>query len=69
MAGFIDSQLSSRPFVPESLFENQLWYAHVSNCFVTSAFGIIGGLLTAKALGRDISNASVRKYSDNNPGS
>jgi hypothetical protein len=53
IGNFIDSVITSRPFDLEGIIHDQLWYSHVANCFVTTAFGVIGGLLTTKAIEKD----------------
>jgi hypothetical protein len=54
MGELIQSKLSSGEVDLEPIVRRELWYPHVANCFVSTAFGIIGGVVTSKALGRDI---------------
>jgi hypothetical protein len=57
MGAVIDAILASRPVEFEAPFQSRYYSAHVANCFVTTAFGVIGGLLTAKVLRFDPGDA------------
>lgn len=57
MGAVIDAILASQPIDFEAPFRRHYYSAHVANCFVTTAFGVIGGLVTAKALRRDPDDA------------
>jgi hypothetical protein len=54
----IDAMLASRQVDFETPFRPHYYYAPVANCFVTTAFGVIGGLVTAKALRQNNDDAS-----------
>ncbi|HJQ79361.1 MAG TPA: hypothetical protein VJ828_05365 [Lacipirellulaceae bacterium] len=57
----IEATLASKPIDLESPYREYQHYTHAANCFITTAFGVIGGLLTAKALRQDIDDASRRR--------
>jgi hypothetical protein len=57
MGEFLNAKLSSRPITFGVMFQDPQWYIHVSNCFVATAFGLIGAFVTAKALGRDVARS------------
>jgi hypothetical protein len=67
MGKLIESEISSRPFNLEGIIRNQLWYSHLSNCFVATAFGFIGGLLTTNALGKDPDRAQLDTRANSDP--
>jgi hypothetical protein len=54
----IDDTLASRPIDFETPHRPSSYYMHVANCFVTTAFGVIGGLLTTRALRQEMDGAS-----------
>lgn len=58
LGGVIDAILASRPIDFDTAFRAHNYYTHVANCFVTTAFGVIGGLLTTRALRQDIDDAA-----------
>jgi hypothetical protein len=58
LGGVIDAILASRPIDFDTAFRAHNYYTHVANCFVTTLFGVIGGLLTTKALRQDIADGS-----------
>jgi hypothetical protein len=59
LGGMIDAILESRPIAFDTPFRAHNYYTHVANCFVTTAFGVIGGLLVAKALRREPDDSSA----------
>jgi hypothetical protein len=57
----IDDTLASRPIDFETPHRSNSYSMHVANCFVTTAFGILGGLITTKALRNDIDDTPRRR--------
>lgn len=58
MGEVIEAILASRPIDFEPVFQPGHYHAHIANCFVTTAFGLVGGLLMAKVLRQEIHDAS-----------